>query len=333
MKKALLLILVLPLLLARPALKSLFERKPVSLHLRVERGASTKEVLKELEPEGALDSALLYLWARLTGIRVKEGCYDVKGFLSPVEVVKVLTRGTPCMVKVTIPEGSDLFDVDRILSGHGICKEGEVLELAQDRKFLTELRVPWLEGYIHPETYFVRENTTCAEFLKTAVHLFKERVNSLLHRYTPPESVKGALKTVTAEKLLILASIVEKETHLSRERPLVASVLYNRLRKNMKLQCDPTVVYAYKLLRVKKDRLSRKDLKLKSPYNTYLFRGLPPSPICNPSLESIKAVMYPSSSPYLYFVASGNGHIFSKSYAKHLENIKRLRRHGKAVRN
>jgi len=264
---------------------------------------------------------------------VKEGCYRIKGSFSAVDILKELTKGTPCLVKVTIPEGSDLFDVDRILSERGFCKPGEVLQLSRDKGFLSHLGVSFLEGYIYPDTYMVREGASCREILETAVSQFKRVVKPLFSFYSPPETVRRALGEVTEEKILTVASIVEKETFLKSERPIIASVIYNRLLKGMKLQCDPTVYYAYKVAGIKKEKLHKGDTSFPSPYNTYYAKGLPPSPICNPGLDSIKAAMHPQKTPYLYFVAGRNGHVFSKSYNQHLKNIRKFYRYGKKVCN
>ena len=314
--------------------RALFGRKPVSTHFRVVKGTSVKSILKELEKKGIVeDSLLAYIYVRFKKLNVKEGCYSFNGNYSTVDILKELTKGTPCLVKVTIPEGTDIFELDKLLSRKGFCREGEVLSLSKDKAFLSELQIPYLEGHIYPDTYLVNEKASCKEVIKTAVSQFKKIIGNLFSGYIPPELVKRALKNVSKEKLLIVASIVEKETPIREEKPLIAGVIYNRLIRGMKLQCDPTVYYAYKLAGIKKDKLHKGDTSFPSPYNTYYTKGLPPSPICNPGIDSIKAAMYPKETRYLYFVAGERGHIFSTSYNQHLKNIRKLYRDGKKVRN
>jgi len=314
--------------------KTLFSKKPIFLYFRIEKGASVKSIIKKLERKGIVEDALLaYVYVRFKGLSLKEGCYLLKGVYSTVDILKEFTKGTPCLVKVTIPEGTDIFGVDKLLSEKGFCNKGEVISLSKDRFFLKELQIPYLEGHIYPDTYFVNEKASCKEVIKTAVFRFKKVVGNLFSGYTPPKLVKRALKDVSKEKLIIVASIVEKETSIKEEKPLIAGVIYNRLVKKMKLQCDPTVYYAYKVAGIKKNKLHKGDTSFPSPYNTYYIKGLPPSPICNPGIESIKAAMFPKETHYLYFVAGEKGHIFSTSYNQHLKNIRKLYRDGKKIRN
>ena len=314
--------------------RALFSKKPLSLSIRIEKGSPVKNILRELKKMGVIeDTHLAYTYLRLKKLNIKEGCYSLNGNYSTADVLKELTKGTPCLRKVTIPEGSDIFDVDKILSQKGFCKPGEIQELSEDKDFLSELQIPYLEGHIYPDTYLVNEKASCRDVVKLAVSHFKEVIRNLFSDYTPPELVKKALKDVTEEKLLIVASIVERETNIKEEKPIIAGVIYNRLMRGMKLQCDPTVYYAYKIAGIKKSKLHRGDTSFPSPYNTYYIKGLPPSPICSPGIDSIKAAMYPKESRYLYFVAAKRGHIFSTSYNQHLKNIRKLHRDGKKVCN
>ncbi|RKQ60601.1 UPF0755 protein [Thermovibrio guaymasensis] len=308
--------------------QELFKERYVSLHFEVKRGETLKEVVDRLSKEGVTDEpTLLYYFGRYKGIEVKSGCYDIKGKLSPVEVLKELTEGRPCLKSFTIVPGSNIFEVDKLLSQKGFCKEGEVLKLSKDKSFLKGLKVPSLEGFIYPDTYFVNRESSCREVLKVAVSRFHSVVDPLFKNYTPPDRVKKALKDVDLIKIVTVASIVEKETSLKEERPLIAAVIYNRLKRGMKVQCDPTVIYALKLKGVEKERLLYKDLTVNSPYNTYLYSGLPPGPICNPSLSSIEAALYPADVNYLYFVANGRGgHTFSRSYNQHLKEVRKYRK-------
>ncbi len=310
--------------------QSFKEKREINTNLRIERNQSTREVLKRLKELDAIENEqVLYFWIRYKHIPIKAGCYRLKGTYSPIEVIWELTKGSPCLTKVTIPEGANIFDVDKILSEKGFCRKGEVLKLSKDKEFLNSLNLKFLEGYIFPDTYYVRENASCREIIEETVKNFNRKTQSLFQDYDPPEIVKRGLKEVTKDRILIVASIVEKETSLSEEKPIIAGIIYNRLAKGMKLQCDPTVFYAYKVTGIEKKKLHKGDTSFPSPYNTYYIRGLPPTPICNPGLDSIKAAMFPEKTQYLYFVAKKQGHIFSKSYNQHLKLIRKIFRHGK----
>ncbi len=302
--------------------------------LRIQRGESLKSVIESLEEEGLIENgAFVYYWARWKGIKPKEGCYSFNGRYSPLQILQRITAGSPCLVSITVPEGSDIFDVDRILSLKGFCRKGEVVSLSKDEKFLKSLSLPSLEGFIFPDTYFVREGAGCREVIKVAVEEFKQKVYPMFDAYVPPRLVKEALGNVTLKKIVTVASIVEKETSLRKEKPVIAGVIYNRLKRGMKLQCDPTVIYSFKVAGFEKRELHKGDTSFPSPFNTYYVSGLPPTPICNPGLDSIKAAMYPEETEYLYFLANGKGHVFSKSYNQHLKLIRKIYRNGKAVRN
>jgi UPF0755 protein len=310
--------------------RSLNEKRKINVNIRIERNQSTREVLERLKELNAIENErILYFWIRYKHIPIKAGCYRLKGTYSPVEIVRELMKGSPCLTKITIPEGTDIFDVDKILSEKGFCRKGEVLKLSKDKEFLNFLRLKFLEGYIFPDTYYVRENASCKEIVEETVKNFDRKTKSFFKDYDPPEIVKRGLKEVTRDKILIVASIVEKETSLLEEKPIIAGIIYNRLIKGMKLQCDPTVFYAYKVAGIEKEKLHRGDTLFPSPYNTYYIKGLPPTPICNPGLDSIRAAIYPEKTQYLYFVAKKRGHIFSKSYNQHLKLIGKILKHGK----
>ena len=308
--------------------KEVLEKKEVSLTLKVKEGTSLKELIEELHSKGIVEHPqLIYYWARYETFEPKAGCYSIKGKLSLNEIFKEFEKGSPCLKKFTVPPGSDLFVLDKLFTKEGICEKGELLSLSKDKRFLKELGVPSLNGFLFPDTYYINEKDNCRKAVEVAVKRFKEVVEPIFRNYTPPRKVRDALGKPNLLQIITIASIVEKETSIPSERPLIAAVIYNRLKRGMELQCDPTVIYALKLKGKDVKRLTYRDLKVPSPYNTYYVKGLPPYPICNPSLSSIRAALYPADVNYLYFVATGRGgHVFSKSYNQHLKNVEKFRK-------
>jgi len=321
-----LLILLIPAFLVIN--REIFSSRKVNLEIRVDRGESLKEVTERLKEFNVVEHPqLLYYWGRLKGIQIKAGCYRISGVKSPTEILEELTKGSPCLRKFTVPPGSDVFILDSLMSKSGICRKGEVLKLSKSKEFLRKLEVPSLDGYMFPDTYYINESSDCKQVIEVTVKRMKEELSKLMRNYTPPEKVRRALKEIDKNKVLTVASIVEKETSISEEKPLISAVIYNRLIRRMKVQCDPTVIYSLELKGIFKKNLTYKDLEVKSPFNTYIVGGLPPHPICNPSLESIKAALYPANVDYLYFVANGEGgHVFSRMYNQHLKNVRKFRK-------
>ncbi|MFQ5717561.1 MAG: endolytic transglycosylase MltG, partial [Nitrospinales bacterium] len=186
-----------------------------------------------------------------------------------------------------------------------------------DRSLIDSLDIPGenLEGYLFPETYHFDKNTDERAIVKTMVDTFKRRA-------LKPEYLDRARELgFSFHKIITLASLIEKETGREDERELISAVFHNRLRKNMRLQCDPTVIYALKNF---DGNLRKKDLGIDSPYNTYRYAGLPPGPIANPGLESIRAALYPASANYIYFVSKQNGsHEFSSALADHNRAVRK----------
>ena len=308
--------------------REIYEKRDVNIALRVKEGTCLKRLIGELHRLGVVEHPqIVYYWARYERVSPKAGCYRVKGSFSLKEVLKVFEKGSPCLKRFTVPPGSDLFILDKLFTKEGICKRGELLSLSEDKSFLKGLGVPSLNGFLFPDTYYINERDGCRRAVEVAVNRFKEAVEPIFRNYKPPEKVRAALGKPSLLQIVTVASIIEKETSVPSEKPLIAAVIYNRLKRGMELQCDPTVIYALKLKGKQVKRLTYKDLKTPSPYNTYYVKGLPPAPICNPSLSSIKAALYPANVDYLYFVATGKGgHVFARSYNQHLKNVEKFRK-------
>ena len=287
------------------------------------------------------------LLARYLGIsrQLKAGEYLFVPGISPIQILRDLAAGKTFLRALTIPEGSTIFQVADIMAEQGWADRQVFLDLVQSAIFLRSLGLdlPSLEGYLFPETYRFPKGEDIEAIVQTLVARTKlviaeECKNQVLPQFTldcsfdrrvsadaasEPENTQGK-QGLGVREILTLASIVEKETGLAEERPLVAGVFLSRLSGNMKLQADPTVVYGLKKFGIP---LSKKDLKSDGPYNTYTNRGLPPGPICNPSRAAISAVVNPVQR-YYYFVAQGDGsHYFSTSLQEHNKAVRRLRRH------
>lgn len=280
--------------------------------LSIPQGATLNEISRLLEKEGIIKDAFVFYWgARLKGDggRLQAGEYEFKAAMSPQDVLALLVSGKVYQHKYTAAEG---------LTSEKIIEQIKALEpLVGDIARIPE------EGALLPETYLFSRGET-RQKLVNRMTAARNALLETLWRNRPSQCPFH-----TQEEAVVLASIVEKETALAQERPLIAAVFLNRLRKQMPLQSDPTVVYvlykekAYSL----NHGLSKADLGYESPYNTYLHKGLPPTPICNPGKASLKAVFYPALSDALYFVADGTGgHIFSETLKMHQVNHAKWRK-------
>ncbi|MFQ6672109.1 MAG: endolytic transglycosylase MltG [Candidatus Tectimicrobiota bacterium] len=286
-------------------------------------GASLPTIARQLAEAGLVRSPWRFrLAARLAGAATKlqAGEYRLSTGMSPRELSRHLLEGRTVEVTVTVPEGLTVREVAASLAAAGLAEADTVEQLASDRAFIASLplEAPTLEGYLHPETYRFRKGvdarTIVASMVAATMAIFDE---AALER----ASVAG----LTVHEVLTLASIVERETALAAERPRIAAVFLNRLRRGIPLQADPTVIYA---LGPRFDgNLTRAHLTLESPYNTYRHPGLPPTPIANPGRASIDAVLRPADVEDLYFVAKPDGsHHFSATVRDHERAVRRFQR-------
>jgi UPF0755 protein len=269
-------------------------------------------VAGELEKGGLITNKTLFvLWARVKGYGkgVRAGEYSLSPAMAPIQLLEILRKGLVILHAVTIPEGFTRHQIADLLEAKGLADRKHFLELTQDEALLRQYGIsgPSLEGYLFPDTYHFSRGTPTLAIIDTMVRRFRQEVTPLM------EQARGT--GMKFEDVVILASIVEKETGRPEERPLIASVFLNRLRLGMRLESDPTVIYGMENF---KGNLKKGDLMERTPYNTYVIHGLPPGPIANPGLDSIKAVIDPARSDYLYFVSKNDGsHHFSKTLAEH----------------
>ena len=267
-------------------------------------------LMKSLAPLSKSDSLVfkIYLRFRDGGKRIKAGQYHIEGNYSLNEIIDILESGKGRMVKVTIPEGFSIKQIVEHLEKVGqIQKDEFYAELNEASKwFPYPIPDGNFEGYLYPETYFLPESYDEKILVETMLKEFLKRF--------PVE--KYSNKDEFYQKL-IMASILEREAMVKSEKPIMASVFYNRMKKGMTLSSDATVNFVFDY---SKKRIYYKDLKVDSPYNTYKYKGLPPAPICNPAVDSVEAAYNPADTDYLFFVAKGDGsHYFSRTYREHLK--------------
>lgn len=277
----------------------------------VKKGSGLREIAAQLEERGLIrGNNLFMLWAYARGGArdIKAGEYSLDQSMAPVKILHMLTSGVVKTYSFTIPEGLSAEEIADLLQKRNLVNKRDFIYLIRDKALVASYHVDGksLEGYLFPDTYVISRDIGARGLIDLMVNRFWEVFNSL---------VGGQEPTMPVKDIVILASIVEKETGQVKERPVIASVFLNRLKKRMRLESDPTVIYG---LEGFDGDLKRKDLRAPSPYNTYLHRGLPPGPIANPGREALKAVINPVETDYLYFVSKNDGsHHFSSTLHEH----------------
>jgi UPF0755 protein len=266
---------------------------------------------------------ILYVAVLHRGAYLQAGEYALRATMSPTQIVHVLRSGRVVHHALTIPEGLTVRDMATLVAVKGLGDRQVLLDLASDHAFIASLglAVTSLEGYLFPNTYHVPRGIRERDLLRLMVHTLQEN-------YPPEIAVQAQRLGLSQHEVLTLASLIEKEAQLEAERPLIAAVYHNRLQRGMRLQCDPTVIYA---LGERFDgNLRKADLDLDSPYNTYRYPGLPPGPIANPGRQAIDAAVAPAPVDYLYFVATGNGaHQFSRTLPEHNQAVEKYQLNSK----
>ncbi|MBP7635418.1 endolytic transglycosylase MltG [Candidatus Ozemobacteraceae bacterium] len=291
-------------------------RHEAPTEIEIRSGNSPKEIASRLKAGGIIRSAFVFRFlASLYGVdtRLKPGKYRFDGTESIEDILKALIKGREELVRVTIPEGLTLAAISQLVEKAGIASSAAFLELTRSRHIANTLFEDWgvlpsLEGMAFPETYAFSKGVDAEEVLTSMLRMTRDRVDRLI---VGPKTSSG----LTKYEACILASIVERETKLASERPLVASVFLNRLRSGMRLESCATVQFA---LPEHKERLTFDDLKIESPFNTYQNNGLPPTPISNFGTSALAAVASPAITDYLFFVSdAAEGHRFSTTLAEH----------------
>jgi UPF0755 protein len=295
----------------------------------IPKGAGPQTICKLLEEHQVISNQKSFYryvryYHRAAG-KLKAGELAFKDNMTPDEVLDVLMHGTPIVHPITIPEGLRIDEMAQMYADKGLADKQEFEKKAWDPKFAESLGLPGnsLEGFLYPETYNFRKQTPVEKILKTMVEGYRGI-------FTAEFSKRAEQMGMSELEVITLASIVEKETGAAHERPLIAGVFHNRLRKNWRLDTDPTVIYAVLLARGSfSGNLTREDLRIDSPYNTYKHKGLPPGPICSPGKEAIRAVLWPEKTRYMFFVSKNDGtHHFCPTLSCHNRAVERYQGKG-----
>jgi UPF0755 protein len=282
-------------------------------------GLTTRRIAAELKNAGVIsDERAFLIWHYLHRKRpLKAGEYLFERPATTIDIYRRLERGDIYTHTVVVPEGFTMFDIARAIEQSGLGSREDFLKAARSDTDLIQDLAPQatsLEGYLFPDTYEFTRTQSMRDIAGVMVRHFRQVANNI-------GLTSDVHPTVT------MASIVEKETAAPAERPLVASVYYNRLTKRMALDADPSVIYAELLANTYQGALHHADLATNSPYNTYRFPGLPPGPIANPGRGALEAAMHPATSNFLYFVSDGNGHHrFARNLEEHNRNVNAYRR-------
>lgn len=282
-------------------------------------GVSFYQIGKTLEEKGIIrDWEGFALLAKLRGAtkKIKAGEYEFNTSMTPLKVLEKLEKGWVIKHPLTIPEGHNIREIADLLGKRGLTTKERFLAKASDKVFLSSIGIEasTSEGYLFPDTYQFFKGMPEEAMIKAMASRFREV-------FTKELEMRAKDMGISVKDAIILASIVEKETGRDRERPIIARVFINRIKQGIPLQSDPTVIYGIKDFN---GNLTKKDLLTETPYNTYRKRGLPPSPISNPGLDSIRAVLYPADSDYIYFVSKNDGtHHFSKTLGEHNRAVHR----------
>ncbi len=287
--------------------------------VEITRGQSFASVIRTLEEKGIITHPLKFkVISRYTGHdkTTRFGEYHIDPQMTPMEILNRFSSGQVVLHKVTIPEGFSMANIAARLESTGLCDREKFMALATDPEFVESLGIPatTLEGYLFPDSYFFEKNPSEKTVIRTMVGKFNQAFDQ---KWRERAEEMG----FTVHEIVTLASIIEKETGHEEERAKVASVFHNRLKRNMRLDSDPTVIYGIENF---DGRIRTKHLRERTPYNTYTLRGLPPGPIASPGFASLHAALYPIETDYLFFVAkSDREHYFSKNYEEHKRAVQK----------
>ena len=291
------------------------------IELEIPKGSTFRQAIEIFSKEKLIRDKNLFLFiGRVSGLdrKIRAGYYSIYESMSPLDIFKMLKKGQIIEYEITIVEGDSLREIAEKLSEKGIMSKNDFMLLSSDEDFLASYTIdaPTFEGYLFPDTYKIPKGMDPEDAIGTMINKMREKYSGKLRART---SELG----LSEREVLTLASIIEKEAKTDEERALISAVYHNRLRKGIPLQADPTSIYGIKSSR---EKITTKDLQRRTPYNTYVIKGLPPGPIASPGIKSIVAAMYPADVPYIYFVSNDDGtHRFSVTREEHISAVKSYR--------
>lgn len=298
----------------------LFEVKPGPFY------QITRQLIKmNLIRNGRYFTLLAKIQSKIT--KVKTGEYALRKNMLPQEILETLVSGKMLQHAFTVQEGLNIYEIASLLESKKLVDKNEFLRLVKNRNFIKKMTgedLPSLEGYLFPDTYRVTKYEGAKAIIKTMVARFNEVYGDI--------KITSSKVSYDRHKAVILASMIEKETGAPFERPVISSVFHNRLKKRMRLQSDPTILYGImERDGVWKKNIRKIDIITKTPYNTYKVSALPKGPISNPGKESLRAVFFPEETKFLYFVSKNDGtHYFSKTYKEHEKAVRAYQKNSKA---
>ena len=295
-----------------------------SVEFKIKPGEAFSTINYRLKKKNLIDnSKIFYRYCQLNGLitKFKSGNYNIKKGSTSLDIIDNFLKGRSVAPKFTVPEGKNIYEIGKMLERKKISSYKKFVAAAKDSNFARTLGVKakTLEGYLYPETYRFNQGTPARQIITVMVREFFKKIKRL----------DLDISHQQLHSLVTLASMIEKETGASFERPAISGVFHNRLKKRMRLQSDPTTIYG--IFEKFNGNLRRKHLLQKTPYNTYKIYGLPYGPISNPGLESLKAAKTPAKHRYLYFVSKNDGtHKFSRSYKEHIQAVAQFQKNRKA---
>jgi UPF0755 protein len=283
-------------------------------------GATLKQISSNLKDQNLINNSIAF--RLLANIRQKQtqiqiGEYKLNPSMLPIEILKTITTGKTVLHPVTIPEGYRITEIADLLVKKSIVNKDKFIKESKNKNLINSLnlKAKTLEGYLFPETYHFSKHTSEKKVVSVMLETFKKRLTN----HNILDQIQRS--KLSLHEVITLASLIEKETGQTEERKHISSVFHNRLKKNMRLQTDPTVIYAIKNF---DGNIRKKDLSINSPYNTYRHKGLPPGPIASPGLQSIIAALNPIKTNHLYFVSRKDGsHHFSPNLKEHNQAVKK----------
>ena len=294
--------------------------------IEVKQGEGFYDILNKLDKENKLSNKLLLkvkLAIDKTNVSLREGVYEIDTNTTLANLINSLenTADDKDLVKLTIPEGYSIEDIAKTVEEKDICSKDEFLKAVKNYELPSFVKANDqkrynLEGFLYPDTYLIEKGSDANYIVKIMLNRFQNILNQV------KDETKVDIKDEDVEKIINIASLIEKEARVEKDRPLISSVIYNRLEKDMKLQLDAAVIYA---LGYHVDVVLNKHLEIDSPYNVYKYKGLPIGPIANPGIDCIKAALIPAETDYLYYILQeDSSHYFTNNYDDFLKKKKEL---------